>query len=78
MKKEIKIYFGKQSEGILGFSTPDTLVMSFDDDFDETLLIEKHWALVKSADGKKTYINTENILWFECIEKEDKDDRITD
>ncbi len=70
--KELVIYFGKQQDGFVGFNTADTIRCDIED---EALtvhgLTHEKWVSVKLKNGTK-YINTDNILWFDIVDKEEK------
>lgn len=70
--KELVIYFGKQNDSPLGWGgTADTIRCEVPENFDIATLTSTKWASVKLPNGYK-YINTENILWADLIDKENK------
>lgn len=68
--KELIIYFGKQNDSPLGWgATADTIKCNIQNEL-ETIheLTQKKWAKVGLCNGSK-FINTDNILWFDIVEK---------
>lgn len=65
--KQIKIYFGKQQESVLGSYADVINIMVDDDEADrvvESITSERHdWIRINVPSGFR-YINVNNILWF--------------
>lgn len=73
--KQLKIYFGKQNESVLGFgTTDDTIKCQVDDNFDIINILSHQWASININNGVK-YINTNNILWIDLVEVKDNEER---
>lgn len=77
--KQLKIYFGKQQESILG-SYADVIILDYVDDEEANNLVQtltqtdRKWFGVKTLNGIK-YINLLNVLWFDVINVEEKGDK---
>lgn len=74
--KQIKIYFGKQQESILG-SYADVITLSTIEDEEAMKLIEctltkkdVEWFGIKTDKGVK-YIHLTNVLWFDVNDVEE-------
>ena len=72
--KTIKFYFGKKSAGVLGMENPDIIDIEIKDEI-AVLTVEKltgnnppRWVIV-GGKNKTIYVNTQNILWFEIVDK---------
>ena len=73
--KQIKIYFGKQQDGILGsFADVITLESVSEDDakwmVNALLDNERKWYGIRTPKGTK-YINLTNVLWFDVNDVEE-------
>ena len=69
--KELIIYFGKKNESPLGWgATADTIKCTVPNE-EVTIheLTKEKWVFISLPNGTR-YINTENILWFDIVEKE--------
>ena len=74
--KELTIYFGKKNDSPLGWgSTADTIKCNIQDELEAIHdFTTKKWVKVGLENGSK-FINTDNILWFDIVDKKPTDNK---
>lgn len=74
--KELIIYFGKKNDSVLGWGgTADTIKCNINDELEAIHNLTKtKWCKISLENGFK-YVNTDNILWFDIVDKEQTDNK---